>query len=72
MKIRLMGPPDIVRAWRAMLEQEYGIVGAEYPNRGSNDVRAYFDLDDRVAASIAGLSTTAGTGIAVKKGNKAR
>lgn len=50
MKIRLMGSPDLVRAWKAAMEQSYGIHGAEYPSRHGNDLRVYFDLDDRVAA----------------------
>lgn len=52
MKIRLMGAPDLVRAWKAAMEQSYGIVGAEYPSRYGTDVRVYFDLDDRVAEKI--------------------
>jgi hypothetical protein len=57
MNIRIMGSPDIVLGWKAMLEREYGISGAVYPNRGrGGDVRAYFNLDDRVAAQIVGVS----------------
>lgn len=60
MKIRLMGSADLVRAWSAELERAYGIKGKEYPSRyGDGDVRAYFDLDDRQAASVVGLDTAA-------------
>jgi hypothetical protein len=53
MKIRLMGSPDLVRAWKAALEQSFGIHGAEYPSRrGGTDLRVYFDLDDRVAEQV--------------------
>lgn len=56
MKIRLMGSADLVRAWSKELESSYGIKGAEYPSRyGGNEIRAYFDLDDRQAAAIVGL-----------------
>lgn len=56
MNIRIMGSPDLVKAWKAALESEYGISGAVYPNRGrGGDVRAYFNLDDRLAARIVGL-----------------
>ena len=55
MKIRLMGSPDLVRAWSNELERAYGITASIYPSRrGGNEVRAYFDLDDRQAASIVG------------------
>lgn len=55
MKIRLMGSADLVRAWSLELEKSYGITSAEYPCRGSTEIRAYFDLDDRQAAVIVGL-----------------
>lgn len=55
MKIRLMGPADIVRAWAKELEKSYGIQCAEYPARGGSEVRVYADLDDRLAAAIVGL-----------------
>lgn len=35
MNIRIMGSPDIVLGWKAMLEREYGIFGAVYKNRGT-------------------------------------
>lgn len=58
MKIRLIGAADLVRAWSAELERAYGIRGAEYPSRyGKNEVRAYFELDDRQAAALVGLSS---------------
>lgn len=57
MKIRLMGSADLVRAWQRALEQEYNIQGTEYPSRrGTGDARAYFDLDDRTAAAIVGIT----------------
>lgn len=57
MKIRLIGSVDLVRAWSAELERAYGIKGAEYPSRySSNEVRVYFDLDDRQAAAVVGLA----------------
>lgn len=60
MKIRLMGSADLVRAWGAELKRAYGITGAEYPSRyGGNEVRIYFDLDDRQAAAVVGLTTAA-------------
>jgi len=50
MKLRLMGSPDLVRAWKQMFEHEWGITGAEYPSRrGGNELRVYFDIDDRFA-----------------------
>jgi hypothetical protein len=56
MKIRLLGSADLVRAWSRELERAYGIKGKEYPSRyGGNEIRAYFDLDDRQAAAIVGL-----------------
>jgi hypothetical protein len=56
MKIRLLGSVDLVRAWSRELERAYGIKGREYPSRyGDNEIRAYFDLDDRQAAEIVGL-----------------
>ena len=54
MKIRLMGPPDIVRAWSKTLESSFDASVAEYPCRGnSGDIRAYIDIDDRKAAIFA-------------------
>lgn len=56
MKIRLLGPKDIVEAWARELEKSYGIVCQAYPSRGgANEARIYADLDDRVAAEIVGL-----------------
>jgi len=53
MKIRLTGSPDLVRAWSAALEKAFGVRCAEYPCRGSNEIRAYVDIDDRIAAAVA-------------------
>lgn len=50
MKIRLMGPPDIVRAWSKALESSFDAQHSEYPCRKSTDIRAYLDIDDRKAA----------------------
>jgi len=77
MNIRIMGSPDIVLGWKAMLEREYGISGAVYPNRGTGgDVRAYFNLDDRVAAKIVGVSPSneveAPAGVPAKPGRDSR
>lgn len=58
MKIRLMGSPDLIRAWGAELHRAYGVAGREYPCRGSHEIRLYLDLDDREAAKIVGLSNT--------------
>lgn len=59
MKIRLIGSVDLVRAWSAELERAYGIKGTIYPSRyNSNEVRVYFDLDDRLAAAVIGLTAT--------------
>ena len=53
MKIRLMGSADLVRGWAALLEEQFGVVVGEYPNRrGGNEVRYYIDLDDRTAAEV--------------------
>ena len=52
MKLRIMGSPDLVRAWAAQFESHFGIRGHEYPNRNSADIRYYLDLDDRVAAGV--------------------
>ncbi|MBI2770493.1 MAG: hypothetical protein HYX47_12780 [Burkholderiales bacterium] len=60
MKIRLMGTADLVSAWKAALEKEYGIQGETYPSRrGQGEVRVYFELDDRQAAAIVGLPAAA-------------
>ena len=68
MKIRLMGAPDLVRAWKAALEKSYGIHGAEYPARYGTDIRVYFDLDDRVAAkAIASFQSTGADTAAVAR-----
>ena len=62
MKIRLMGPPDIVRAWAALIEEQFGVSGSEYPNRGrGTDIRYYADIDDRKAAEL-GAWDTSGVG----------
>ena len=52
MKIRLMGSPDLIKLWSIELEAAYGITGQTYPNRNSQEVRYYVDLDDRKAAAI--------------------
>jgi len=52
MKIRLMGPGDLVRAWAAELEREYSMHPSFYPMRGGDGLRAYLDMDDRKAAEI--------------------
>ena len=53
MKIRLMGSPDLVRGWSALLEEQFGVVGREYPKRrGGNEVSYYIDLHDRTAAEV--------------------
>ena len=54
MKLRLMGPPDIVRKWAERL-RTHGITGREYPCRDSTDIRYYADIDDRAAAAIGDL-----------------
>ena len=59
MKVRISGPPDLVRAWAAQFETHLGIKGREYPNRNSADIRYFLDLDDRVAAEVLGLVGTA-------------
>ena len=52
MNIRLMGSPDLVRAWASTLENHFGVKGGEYPTRGGGtDIRWYVDLDDRLAGS---------------------
>lgn len=56
MKIRLVGSADLVDAWCAELERAYSIKGAKYPSRNSNEKRVYFDLDDRKAADVVGLT----------------
>ena len=60
MKIRLMGPPDIVRGWGQMIEAQFGVTGDEYPTRGKgNASRYYIDIDDRMAAEILNRSVVA-------------
>lgn len=57
MKIRLIGSADLVRAWSAELERAYGLKGAAYPSRyNKNELRVYFDMDDRQAADLMGVS----------------
>lgn len=59
MKIRIIGKRDLVDAWSKELNRSYGIKPALYPSRYSDDeIRAYFDLDDRQAAEIVGLPAT--------------
>jgi len=75
MKIRLMGSPDLVRAWKSAIETSYGIHGQEYPSRRGSDLRVYFDLDDRLAAkAIASFQSAAATTTEVaprRKGKRA-
>lgn len=74
MKIRLMGSPDLIRAWGEELQRAYGVTGRVYPCRGGNDVRLYVDLDDRQAAALVGLdgqTPPAPAGKAIRKGGKA-
>ena len=53
MKIRLVGPPDIVRTWATMIEEQFGCSGDEYPTRGrGTDIRYYVDIGDRKAAAV--------------------
>lgn len=53
MKIRLSGADDLVRAWAAELEREYAVRASIYPSRrGTGELRAYIDIDDRVAQEI--------------------
>ena len=60
MKIRLMGPPDIVRGWGKMIEAQFGVTGDEYATRGrGNAIRYYIDIDDRMAAEILNRSVVA-------------
>lgn len=47
-KLRLIGAPDLVRAWAKKLEA-LGIYGKEYPSHRGTDLRWYADVDDRVA-----------------------
>ena len=68
MKIRLMGPTDLVRAWARELERAYDLTASEYPSRSESETRVYFDLDDRLAASIVGMD---GGNESVKRGSKA-
>jgi hypothetical protein len=51
-KIRLMGRPALVEAWAAALEELFGVGFALYDVRGTTDVRAYFNIDDRLAREI--------------------
>jgi hypothetical protein len=68
MKIRLMGPPDLVRAWSRAMESSFGASCAEYPCRGgSTDLRAYIDIDDRKAAFMfGGVPEPSAEGLAAK------
>jgi len=52
MRIRLMGAPDLVKAWARHLEDQYGVSGRTYPSRRGPDLRWYGDLDDRRAAEL--------------------
>jgi len=59
-KIRLLGAPDLVRAWAKELERSYGVVGKEYPSRYGSDLRYYCDLDDRLAERVVSADKPAG------------
>ena len=48
MKLRLLGPVDVVRVWAARLSR-MGFVGREYPARENGWLRWYGDIDDRRA-----------------------
>lgn len=53
MKLRLLGPPDIVELWAARFAA-LGIGGRTYPSRyNDGQLRWYGEIDDRVAATIA-------------------
>jgi hypothetical protein len=57
MKIRVVGSKDIVRSFCDKAEQLLGVSPGIYPSRyGANEVRAYLDVDDRMAAEILGVS----------------
>ena len=59
MKLRLMGPPDIVRGWAVQLEEAFQSTGREYPTRvGGTDIRYYLDVDDRRAEEAVRLQST--------------
>ena len=49
MQIRLMGSPDLVKRMAALLGEPDA---RTYPNRGGGAVRAYLDIDDRVAERL--------------------
>lgn len=53
-----MGSPDLIKLWSIELEAAYGIIGQTYPNRNSQKVRYYVDLDDRKAEAIISKSNT--------------
>ena len=59
MKLRPMGPPDIVRGWASLLEEAFQSTGREYPTRGGGaDIRYYLDVDDRRAEEAVRLQST--------------
>ena len=71
MKIRLMGSPDIVRAWADQFQREFGIVGQEYGSRrGGNEVRYYLDIDDRLAARVGQVDASEPDDNALTEGKK--
>jgi hypothetical protein len=43
---------DLVRNWASVLEESYGFKGKFYPNRNSNEIRWYVDMDDRQAEQV--------------------
>lgn len=49
MNIRLIGSPDLVRRWKSMLDEILATHGMEYPSRGGDKLRVYFEIDDRFA-----------------------
>lgn len=73
MRIRIEGSPDLVEAWKKRLEEAYGITGSVYANhrRNQEDIRCYFNLDDRQAAEIVGLMAK-GTGVEAAHGIPAK
>ena len=59
MKLRPMGPPDIVRGWAVQLEEAFHSTAREYPTRGGGaDIRYYLDVDDRRAEEAVRLQST--------------
>jgi hypothetical protein len=61
MNLRIIGAPDLVRAWAAKLEALFGIVGKEYPSHRGPDLRWYATVDDRVAEAAGMVAPPAAT-----------